>query len=102
MSIKNELWFKEPVTIYQSNGQEIEGFNMCFVRFMKKNETIEDVDVQLEFENLMGGTSVGTIYKFQVLTDGTPLYSEVVDYDDYDNSGEYDFVVNPFEEVEVE
>jgi hypothetical protein len=102
MSTKNELWFKEPVTIFKSNGQEIEGLIMCHFRFMKKNETIEDIDIHKEFEDFMGGTSVGTLYTFQILTDGTPLYTEVVDYDDYETSGNFEFVVNPFDEVEVE
>jgi hypothetical protein len=101
MSTKNELWFKEPVTIFLTNGQEIDGVNLCFVRFMKKNETIEDVDTFKEFEKLMGGTTVGTLYEVNTTPDGREFYTEVDEYDDYGSSCDYEFVVNPLDEVEL-
>jgi hypothetical protein len=101
MSTKNELWFKEPVTITLLDGREIDGVNLCYVRFMKKNETIEDVDTSKEFEKLMGGTSVGTLYEVNTTPDGREFYTEVDEFDDYDSSCNYEFVVNPLDEVEL-
>ena len=98
MSKPTELWFKEPITIFLLNGSKVDGVNVVFVRYLKDEESFEDVDVYQEFENLMNGTVLGNLFEIVTLPDGNKGYVEVEEYDDYGSSCDYEFVTDPFED----
>lgn len=98
MSNPTELWFKEPVTIFLLDGSEADGVNVVFVRYLDDNESFEDVDTFKEFEDLMGGTVLGSLYEVVTFPDGKKGYVEVEEYDDYGSSCDYEFVTDPFED----
>ncbi len=98
MSKPTELWFKEPITIFLLDGREVDGVNVVFIRYLKENETFEDVDVYQEFDDLMNGTALGTLYEVVTFPDGKKGYVEVDEYRDYGSSCDYDFVTDPFED----
>ena len=96
MKTGNELMFREFVTISYSDGREVDGVNICFVREMDENETLEDVDTSEEYEELMGGTTNGDLFETKTLPDGSIEYTLVEEYDDYDSWCEYEFFVVPY------
>lgn len=99
MSTQNELWFKEPVTIYLANGKVIDGINVCFVRNMEENEEIDELDLVQELENFFDGACVGTLYEVIEFPDGKIGYVEVDEYDDFGSLCSFQFVNNPFEDI---
>jgi hypothetical protein len=101
MSTQNELWFKEPVTIFLTNGEEVDGVNICFVRNLEENEVIDELDLIQELDDFFDGACVGTLYKTIECPDGSIAYVEVDEYDDYGSSCAFQFVNDPFEDVVV-
>jgi hypothetical protein len=102
MSTQNELWFKEPVAIYHSDGSESEGLLMCFVRNLKDDEDLDNLDLGKEYADLVEGVITANLYKVSNLPDGSVIYTEVVDYEDYDATAEIEFMIVPTsDKVEV-
>ena len=53
---KQELWFKEEVILKPHNGECQVGWRVCFQRYLKRGETIEDVDQSKEYQDLLEGS----------------------------------------------
>jgi hypothetical protein len=101
MSTQNELWFKEPVTIYLANGVEVEGVNVCFIRNLEENQEIDELDMIQEVMDFMEGTAVGTLYREIEFPDGSVGYIEVDEYEGFESYSVFQLVGNPFEGVSV-
>ena len=102
MSTQNELWFKEPVAIYHSDESESEGLLMCFIRNLEEHEDLDNLDLSKEFADLVEGTICANLYRVSNLPDGGVVYTEVVDYEDFDATAEVEFMIVPTsEKVEV-
>ena len=102
MSTQNELWFKEPVAIYHSNGSESEGLLMCYIRDLEEHENLENLDLAEEFVELAEGTICANLFRVSNLPDGSVIYTEVVDYEDFDSTAEVEFFIQPKDEkVEI-
>jgi hypothetical protein len=95
MSTQNELWFKEPVAIYHSNGSESEGLLMCFIRDLENYEDLDNLDLVKEFADLTDGTICANLFRVSNLPDGSVIYTEVVDYEDFDATAEVEFFIQP-------
>ena len=103
MSKPNELWFKEPVRINLRDEFEVkavDGIIACYVRDLKENETLEDVDIFQEYEDFIGGSVGADVYQIVTLPDGSKGYNEVDDFffNSYDSMGDFEFVTDPFED----
>jgi len=57
---KRELWMREGVTFTMTDGSTKEGYRINFCRFLKKNETLDDIDDEKEFDEVVGGSVVPT------------------------------------------
>lgn len=102
MSTQNELWFKEPVAIYHSDGSESEGLLMCYIRDLGEHENLDNLDLVKEFNDLTDGTISANLFRVTNLPDGSVIYTEVVDYDDFDTTAEVEFFIQPKDEkVEI-
>jgi hypothetical protein len=102
MSTQNELWFKEPVAIYHSDESESEGLLMCFIRNLEEHEDLDNLDLSKEFADLAEGTICASLYRVSNLPDGGVVYTEVVDYEDFDATAEVEFFIQPKDEkVEI-
>jgi hypothetical protein len=102
MSNPTELWFKEPVQIFLRDdyGTKVDGIMACFVRHLKENETLEDVDTFQEYEDFIGGSVGADVYKIVNLPDGSKEYVEIdeVTCSCYESVGDPEFVTDPFED----
>jgi hypothetical protein len=98
MSAQNELWYKEYISIFLTNGERAEGVYVCYLRNLEENETIDGLDVVKEFEDFIDGSAVGTVYEVVTFPDGKKGYVEVEEYEDYDSSCDFDLVADPFED----
>lgn len=57
---KQELWMRESTEFSMSDGTTVNGFRIVFVRFLEEGESIEDIDENEEFTEVIGGSSVPT------------------------------------------
>ena len=102
MSTQNELWFKEPVAIFHSDGSDSEGLLMCFIRDLEEHENLENLDLAEEFADLVEGTICANLFRVSNLPDGSVIYTEVVDYEDFDATAEVEFFIQRKDEkVEI-
>ena len=57
---KQELWMRESVEFTLVDGSIKNGYRINFVRFLEEGETLEDIDEEQEFEDVIGGSVVPT------------------------------------------
>jgi hypothetical protein len=57
---KQELWMRESTEFTMSDGTTVNGFRINFVRFLEEGETLDDIDENQEFEEVVGGSVVPT------------------------------------------
>ncbi len=55
-----ELWMRESTEFTMSNGTTVNGFRINFVRFLNEGESLDDIDENEEFDNVVGGSIVPT------------------------------------------
>lgn len=57
---KQELWMRESVEFTMVDGSTKNGYRINFVRFLEEGETIDDIDEEQEFDEVVGGSVVPT------------------------------------------
>lgn len=57
-NVNRELWMRESTEFTLSNGETISGYRVVFVRFLKDNEDILDLNDNEEYEEVIGGSVV--------------------------------------------
>lgn len=57
---KQELWMRESVEFKMTNGSTVNGYRINFVRFLEDDETLEDIDENQEYDDVVGGSIVPT------------------------------------------
>jgi hypothetical protein len=59
-TITRELWMRENTTFTMTDGSVIEGYRIVPVRNLEEGEDLDDIDGSVEFEEVVGGSSVPT------------------------------------------
>lgn len=57
---QKELWMRESTEFTMSDGSTVNGYRINFVRFMEEGETLNDIDEDKEFDEVVGGSVVPT------------------------------------------
>jgi hypothetical protein len=55
---KQELWMRESVEFTMEDGTKKQGSRINYVRFLEDGETLEDIDEEQEFNDVVGGSVV--------------------------------------------
>lgn len=55
-----ELWMRESTEFTMSDGTTVNGFRINFVRFLNEGESLDDIDENQEFDDVVGGSVVPT------------------------------------------
>ena len=71
---------RESTEFTMSDGTTVNGYRINFVRFMKKGETLDDIDDEKEFDDVVGGSIVPT----NVDEDYNELNDDEIDDEDID------------------
>ena len=79
-TLNQELWMRESTEFTMSDGTTVNGYRINFVRFMKKGETLDDIDDEKEFDDVVGGSIVPT----NVDEDYNELNDDEIDDEDID------------------
>ncbi len=53
-----ELWMRESTEFKMSDGTTINGFRINYVRDLEEGETLDDIDEDKEFDDVVGGSIV--------------------------------------------
>jgi hypothetical protein len=53
-----ELWMRESTEFEMSDGTTIKGFRINYVRDLEEGETLDDIDEDKEFDDVVGGSIV--------------------------------------------
>lgn len=77
---KQELWMRESTEFIMSDGSTVNGYRINFVRFLEEGETLEDIDEELEFDEVVGGSVVPT----NVDEDYNEINDDEIDDEDID------------------
>ena len=57
---QKELWMRESTEFTMSDGTTVNGFRINFVRFLNEGESLDDIDENQEFDDVVGGSVVPT------------------------------------------
>lgn len=57
---KQELWMRESVEFTMKDGSKKQGYRINYVRYLEEDETLEDIDEEQEFDDVVGGSVVPT------------------------------------------
>lgn len=79
-TLNQELWMRESTEFTMSDGTTVNGYRINFVRFMKEGETLDDIDDEKEFDDVVGGSIVPT----NVDEDYNELNDDEIDDEDID------------------
>lgn len=79
-TLKQELWMRESTEFTMSDGSTVNGYRINFVRFLEEGETLEDIDEELEFDEVVGGSVVPT----NVDEDYNEINDDEIDDEDID------------------
>lgn len=58
--MNKELWMRENSTFTMNDGSVVEGFRINFCRFMTDGETLDEVDEDEEFKEIIEGSVLPT------------------------------------------
>lgn len=55
-TLTRELWMRESTEFTMSDGTTINGFRINYVRNLEEGESLDDIDEEKEFDDVVGGS----------------------------------------------